>query len=163
MIVLVMGVSGSGKNAIGEPLAARLGWQFIDGDDYHPAGNVKKMAAGVPLQDEDRWPWLDRLNQVLRKEKDAVLACSALKEAYRRRLLDGIGDCAIVHLRGSFELIRRRVEARQHRYMPASLLKSQFDTLEPPREAIDVDVSRDVDASVSTILERLEPRLTARS
>jgi len=150
-----MGVSGSGKNAIGEPLAARLGLKFIDGDDYHPLENVKKMAAGIPLQDEDRWPWLDRLNQVLRKEKDAVLACSALKEAYRRRLLDGIHDCAIVHLCGSFELIRGRVEARKHRYMPASLLQSQFDTLEPPRNAIEVDVSMDVETSVDTILGKL--------
>jgi len=150
-----MGVSGSGKNAIGEPLAARLGLKFIDGDDYHPLENVKKMAAGIPLQDEDRWPWLDRLNQVLRKEKDAVLACSALKEAYRRRLLDGIRDCAIVHLCGSFELIRGRVEARKHRYMPASLLQSQFDTLEPPRNAIEVDVSMDVETSVDTILGKL--------
>ena len=155
MIVLVMGVSGSGKNAIGEPLAQRLGWKFIDGDDYHPPGNVKKMAAGIPLEDEDRWPWLDRLNQVLRKEKDAVLACSALKEVYRGRLLAGIRDYAIVHLRGSFELIRGRVEARRHRYMPASLLQSQFDTLESPAEAIEIDVSRDVDVSVETIVERL--------
>lgn len=155
MIVLVMGVSGSGKNAIGEPLAQRLGWKFIDGDDYHPPENVKKMAAGIPLQDEDRWPWLDLLNRLLRKETDAVLACSALKEAYRRRLLAGIRDYAIVHLRGSFELIRRRVEARRHRYMPASLLQSQFDTLESPTEAIEIDVSRDVDVSVETIVERL--------
>lgn len=155
MIVLVMGVSGSGKNAIGEPLAQRLGWKFIDGDDYHPPENVKKMAAGIPLEDEDRWPWLDRLNRLLRKETDVVLACSALKEAYRRRLLAGIRDYAIVHLRGSFELIRRRVEARRHRYMPASLLQSQFDTLESPADAIEIDVSRDVDISVSTIVERL--------
>lgn len=158
MIVLVMGVSGSGKNAIGEPLAQRLGWKFIDGDDYHPPENVKKMAAGIPLQDEDRWPWLDRLNRLLRKETDAVLACSALKEAYRRRLLAGVRDCAIVHLRGSFELIRRRVEARRHRYMPASLLQSQFDTLESPAEAIEIDVSRDVDVSVEAIVERLSAR-----
>jgi len=158
MIVLVMGVSGSGKNTIGEPLARRLGWKFIDGDDYHPPENVKKMAAGIPLQDEDRWPWLDRLNALLRQEKDAVLACSALKESYRRRLLAGIRDYAVVHLRGSFELIRRRVEARRHRYMPASLLQSQFDTLEPPRDAIDIDVSRDVDASVNAILKRLSAR-----
>jgi carbohydrate kinase (thermoresistant glucokinase family) len=155
MIVLVMGVSGSGKNTIGEPLARRLGWKFIDGDDYHPPENVKKMAAGIPLRDEDRWPWLDRLNAILRKETDAVLACSALKEAYRRRLLAGVGDCAIVHLRGSFELLRRRVEARRHRYMPASLLQSQFDTLEPPRDAIEVDVAKDVDTSVGTIVEKL--------
>jgi carbohydrate kinase (thermoresistant glucokinase family) len=158
MIVLVMGVSGSGKNTVGEPLAQRLGWKFIDGDDYHPPENVKKMAAGIPLQDEDRWPWLDRLNGMLRQEKNVVLACSALKEAYRRRLLAGIADCAIVHLRGSFELIRSRVEQRRHRYMPASLLQSQFETLEPPAKAIDVDVSLDVEVSLKTILERLNAR-----
>jgi len=158
MIVLVMGVSGSGKNTVGEPLAQRLGWKFIDGDDYHPPENVKKMAAGIPLQDEDRWLWLDRLNGMLRQEKNVVLACSALKEAYRRRLLAGIADCAIVHLRGSFELIRSRVERRRHRYMPASLLQSQFETLEPPAKAIDVDVSLDVEVSLKTILERLNAR-----
>jgi len=155
MILLVMGVSGSGKNTVGEPLAQRLGWKFIDGDDYHPPENVKKMAAGTPLQDADRWPWLDRLNGILKQEKNAVVACSALKEAYRRRLLAGISDCAIVYLRGSFALIRSRVEQRKHRYMPASLLQSQFDTLEPPASAIEVDVSQDVEASLRTILEKL--------
>jgi gluconokinase len=158
MIVLVMGVSGSGKNTVGEPLAQRLGWKFIDGDDYHPPENVKKMAAGIALQDEDRWPWLDRLNGILRQEKNAVVACSALKEAYRRRLLAGIADCAIVHLRGSFDLIRSRVEQRRHRYMPASLLQSQFDTLETPESAIAVDVARDVEANVNTIVEQVEAR-----
>jgi gluconokinase len=164
MIVLVMGVSGSGKNTIGEPLAQRLGWKFIDGDDYHPLANVKKMAAGTALQDEDRWPWLERLNGILRLEKDAVVACSALKEAYRRRLLAGIVDRAIVYLRGSFELIRSRVERRRHRYMPASLLRSQFDTLERPAKAIEVDVSQDVETSLKTILGNLTcraPRLRA--
>ncbi len=155
MIVLVMGVSGSGKNTVGEPLAQRLGWKFIDGDDYHRPENVQKMAAGIALQDEDRWPWLDQLNAILRQEKNAVVACSALKEAYRQRLLAGIADCTIVHLRGSFELIRSRVEQRRHRYMPASLLQSQFDTLEPPAKAIDVDVSLDVEVSLKTILEKL--------
>ena len=158
MIVLVMGVSGSGKNTVGEPLAQRLGWKFIDGDDYHPPENVKKMAAGIALQDEDRWPWLDRLNGILRQEKNAVVACSALKEAYRRRLLAGLFPYTIVHLRGSFELIRSRVEQRKHRYMPASLLQSQFDTLEPPRDAIDVDVSADVETSLQTILAALKAR-----
>ncbi len=158
MIALVMGVSGSGKNAIGEPLAQRLGWKFIDGDDYHPPENVQKMAAGIPLQDEDRWPWLDRLNAMLRKERQAIVACSALKEAYRRRLLAGIDDHAIVYLHGDFELIRSRVEARRHRYMPASLLQSQFDTLEPPENAIAVDVSRDVEANVTAIVEQIEAR-----
>jgi gluconokinase len=158
MIVLVMGVSGSGKNTVGEPLAQRLGWKFIDGDDYHPPENVKKMAAGIALQDEDRWPWLDRLNGILRQEKNAVVACSALKEAYRRRLLAGLFPYTIVHLRGSFELIRSRVAARKHRYMPASLLQSQFDTLETPENAIAVDVSRDVAANVNAIVEQIEAR-----
>jgi gluconokinase len=158
MIVLVMGVSGSGKNTVGEPLAQRLGWKFIDGDDYHPPENVKKMAAGIALQDADRWPWLDRLNAILRQEKDAVVACSALKEAYRRRLLAGLFPYTIVHLRGSFELIRSRVEARRHRYMPASLLQSQFDTLEMPESAIAVDVSREVEANVDALVEQIARR-----
>src|SRR5258706_10058438 len=90
MIALVMGVSGSGKNAIGEPLAQRLGWKFIDGDDYHPPENVQKMAAGIPLQDEDRWPWLDRLNAMLRKERQAVVACSPLKGTHPPRPPAGV-------------------------------------------------------------------------
>jgi len=155
MILLVMGVSGSGKNTIGEPLAKRLGARFIDADDYHPKENVAKMAAGVPLQDADRWPWLDRLNSLLKKETQAVIACSALKEAYRRRLSDGIENFRIVYLRGSFALIKTRVENRKHRYMPASLLKSQFDALEPPRDAIEVDVAAEPQACVDFILQSL--------
>jgi len=155
MILLVMGVSGSGKNTIGEPLAKRLGARFIDADDYHPKENVAKMAAGVPLQDADRWPWLDRLNSLLKKETQAVIACSALKEAYRRRLSDGIENFRIVYLRGSFALIKSRVENRKHRYMPASLLKSQFDALEPPRDAIEVDVAAEPQACVDFILQSL--------
>lgn len=158
MILLVMGVSGSGKNTIGEPLAQRLGWRFIDADEYHPPENVKKMAAGIPLQDEDRWPWLDRLNKLLRQEKDAVVACSALKESYRQRLLAGLSDHEILYLRGSFELIEQRVAQRRHRYMPASLLKSQFNALEPPAHAIDVDVSLDAEACINTIIEKLNAR-----
>src|SRR5215213_5067881 len=117
-----MGVAGAGKTTIGTLLSQRLGWRFIDADDHHPAENVAKMASGVPLDDADRWPWLDALNAVLRGEKDAVLACSALKESYRRRLTAGIAEWRLVHLRGSAELLRSRLAARRHRYMPASLL-----------------------------------------
>src|SRR5690349_8780606 len=122
MIVLVMGVSGAGKTTIGELLAQRLGWPLIEGDDYHPAANVAKMASGIPLEDEDRWPWLDELNRLVRAEDNAVVACSALRESYRRRLLQGIDDSCVVYLEGSKSLIAARVAGRKHRYMPASLL-----------------------------------------
>jgi len=153
-----MGVSGAGKTAIGEALATELGWRFIDADEYHPEANVAKMAAGQPLEDEDRWPWLDRLNAILRGEQDAVLACSALKERYRARLASGIEHIEWVYLKGDFDLIRSRLPQRQHRYMPASLLQSQFAALEPPARAITVDVSADVPACVAAIAERLRAR-----
>ena len=146
-----MGVSGSGKTTIGQALAAGLGWRYLDADDYHPAANVAKMAAGTPLQDEDRWPWLEKINLVLKQQKDAVLGCSALKEAYRQRLGAGLKDFRIVYLRGSFELLGKRAAERKHRFMPASLLKSQFEALEPPRGAIEIDVAQPVEACVAAI------------
>jgi gluconokinase len=154
VIVVVMGVSGSGKSTIGALLAARLGVEFLDADEYHPPENVARMAAGVPLTDEERRPWLERLNAELRKRKDAVLACSALKESYRKVLAEGI-DCRFVHLRGSIELIRSRLQERKHRYMPASLLESQFAALEPPAGAIDIDVALPPAECVAAILAQL--------
>jgi gluconokinase len=151
VIVVVMGVSGAGKTTIGEVLARELGWRYIDADDYHPAANVEKMAAGTPLQDADRWPWLDKLNAVLKEQDDAVLGCSALKESYRRRLTAGLREFRIVYLHGDRELLRRRAEGRKHRYMPASLLQSQLDALEPPRGAIEIDVAQPVEACVAQI------------
>ncbi|HET7364492.1 MAG TPA: gluconokinase [Burkholderiales bacterium] len=155
MIVLVMGVSGAGKTTIGELLARRLGWRYIEGDDYHPPENVAKMAAGVPLEDADRWPWLDALNRRLRGEANAIIACSALKESYRQRLLAGIRDAHVVYLHGTRALIAARIAARKHRYMPASLLDSQFATLEPPQAAIAVDVSGDPRSCVEAIAAAL--------
>jgi len=155
MIVVVMGVSGAGKTTIGEALAHRLGWPFIDADDHHPPENVAKMAAGTPLEDEDRWPWLDKLNRILRHEKNAVIACSALKETYRERLTDGLANLRIVYLHGTPELIRSRMKARPHRYMPASLLDSQFATLEPPARAIGIDIAADPASCVAQILSNL--------
>jgi gluconokinase len=154
VIVVVMGVSGSGKSTIGAPLAERLGWEFLDADDFHPPANVEKMAAGKPLEDADRWPWLERLNRELRERKNAVLACSALKASYRRVLCQDV-DCRIVHLRGSFELLCGRLRERKHRYMPAALLESQFATLEPPAGAIDIDVARPAPECLDAICAQL--------
>jgi len=155
MIVVVMGVSGVGKTTVGKALARELGWHFIDADGYHPPANVAKMAAGIALDDADRWPWLETLNCVLRKEKNAVLACSALKEVYRSRITDGLARFEIVYLHGSFELIAARLAERPHHYMPASLLRSQFATLEPPAKAIGIDVAAAPSACVAAILAQL--------
>jgi gluconokinase len=150
VIVVVMGVSGSGKSTVGALLAERLGVEFLDADEFHPPENVAKMAAGVPLTDADRRPWLERLNAELQNRKDAVLACSALKESYRRTLAQGV-DCRFVHLRGPIELIRARMQERRHRYMPASLLESQFAALEPPAGAIEVDIALPAEDCVAKI------------
>jgi gluconokinase len=155
MIVLVMGVAGVGKTTIGEALARELRARFIDADDYHPPQNVAKMKAGIPLEDADRWPWLARLNKELKALETAVLACSALKESYRSRLLQGLDRSRIVYLHGSFELIRSRMESRKHRFMPAALLESQFGALEAPADAIAVDVAATPAACVAAIVERL--------
>jgi carbohydrate kinase (thermoresistant glucokinase family) len=162
MIILVMGVSGSGKSTIGLALAAALGWRYLDADDFHPPENVAKMAAGVPLDDADRAPWLEKMNQALvaidSQGASAVLGCSALKETYRKKLRAGLTGLAVVYLRGDAALIRERVGARQHRYMPASLLDSQFAALEAPADAIAVDVAQPVEDSVAEILARLPAR-----
>ena len=155
MIVLVMGVAGVGKTTIGESLASALGARFIDADDYHPPHNVAKMKAGIPLQDADRLPWLQKLNSVLREEQKAVLACSALKEAYRRQLAEGVRNFHVVYLHGTRELIQERMKTRQHRYMPAALLDSQLATLEPPKDAIQIDVAAPLEESVAAIVARL--------
>lgn len=156
--VVVMGVSGCGKTSVGQALAARLGARFVDADDYHPPANVEKMRAGVPLDDADRAPWLARLNAVLRhsvaRGESVVLACSALKRRYRDALAERLrGGLRVVHLSGSRELIASRIAARRHRYMPASLLASQFDALEPPRDAVVVDVGGSVE-EVAAAAER---------
>jgi len=144
MIVVLMGVSGSGKTTIGTLLAERTGTVFADADDYHPAANKAKMAAGTPLNDEDRQPWLETLNGLLRgwfeAGKGGVLACSALKERYRATLAAGMPEGAVrfVLLDGSKELIAERLAARQHEYMNPKLLESQLATLEKPSDALTV-------------------------
>lgn len=149
-----MGVSGCGKSTVGALLAQKLGVEFLDADEFHPQENVAKMASGVPLTDADRQPWLERLNAELRGREQVVLACSALKQSYRDALAAG-ADCRFVHLRGSIELIRTRLQLRRHRYMPASLLESQFAALEPPARAIVIDVARPAEDCVAAILAQL--------
>ena len=158
MIVIVMGVSGSGKSTTGGALARTLGWPFVEGDDLHPPANVAKMAAGIPLTDDDRWPWLDRIVDELRAlsktSPDIVVACSALKHCYRDRLAPA-GAVRFVHLHGDRETIAARLATRHHRYMPATLLDSQFATLELPADAIVVDIRDDVDTQVRKIIAAL--------
>jgi len=154
MIVVVMGVTGCGKSTVGAALASRLGCRFLDADDFHPPENVAKMASGTPLTDEDRRPWLDRIAYELRAIAagggSAVLACSALKAAYRARIAAG-STVRFVHLTGDQATIAARLAVRRHRYMPASLLASQFATLEAPDDAIDIDVALPVEAQVDAI------------
>jgi carbohydrate kinase (thermoresistant glucokinase family) len=158
VIVVVMGVSGSGKTTVGKALAESLGWRFVEGDDFHPPENVAKMAAGTPLEDADRWPWFDRiaseLRAILEAGGDAVLACSALKASYRDRLARA-GDVRFVHLAGDYDTIAERIATRKHRYMPPELLASQFATLEPPADAIAIDVREPVDVQVARIRRAL--------
>lgn len=144
MRIVVMGVSGCGKSTVGALLAQKLDAKFIDGDDLHPAENKAKMAAGIALNDEDRWPWLDKVGETLQSDERVVVACSALKRKYRERILTQAKDAVFVHLSGSKEVLAERMNARQNHFMPASLLDSQLATLEPlefdePGLVIDID------------------------
>jgi gluconokinase len=156
--IVVMGVSGSGKTSVAEGLAAALGTAFIEGDSLHPAGNVEKMSRGVPLTDEDRWPWLDTIGQALAGSLDAgksvVVSCSALKKIYRDRLRQSArGSLTFVFLKGSRDLLMARMAARHGHFMPASLLDSQLATLEDPSGEAGV-VTVGIDAAVETIVAR---------
>jgi gluconokinase len=140
MKIIVMGVAGAGKSTVGIMLARELGWDFFDADDFHSDANREKMARGAALTDEDRAEWLATLQTVLRENARCVLACSGLKEAYRR-ILAVDEQIRFVYLRGSYELIRARLEKRAGHYMPVQLLKSQFDTLEEPADALVIDIA----------------------
>jgi gluconokinase len=160
--LVVMGVSGSGKSTIADKLAARLGWTFEDGDKFHPAANVAKMSAGHPLTDDDRWPWLqaiaDEIDRVCEAGRHAVIACSALKRAYRDILVHGRGDVRIVFLQGTQQLIADRLSQRKGHFMPPGLLTSQFKTLEPP-DTSENPVTVSIDTSVETIVDDIVRQL----
>lgn len=162
--IIVMGVSGSGKTSVGTSLAEYLGWDYYDADDFHPPENVTKMANGIPLDDSDRAPWLaslhDLISSSLKEDRPGVLACSALKERYRQELLEGNEGVQIIYLKGSYDLIWSRMEKRTDHYMKPHMLKSQFDALEEPVNALTVDISKPVDEIVQNTLE-LIPSLRA--
>jgi gluconokinase len=160
--VVVMGVSGSGKTTVADLLAKQLGWRFVEGDRLHPPANVEKMREGIPLTDADRAPWLDRIGEELKswaaEGRSGVLTCSALKRAYRDRIRSARPDARFVYLKGSEALIRSRVAARHHEYMPASLLRSQFGTLEEPapdEPVVTVDAGESAEAEVAAVIAAL--------
>ncbi|HBY09401.1 MAG TPA: gluconate kinase [Chloroflexi bacterium] len=158
--VVLMGVSGCGKTSVGAELSRILGWPFFDGDDFHPPENVAKMAVGIPLNDDDRAPWLANLHDLiaehLRRGQSVLLACSALKQKYRTQLAAGNPGTVFVHLKGDFDLIFGRMQARAGHYMKAEMLRSQFATLEEPTEALTVDINQNLDRIVVEIITQLK-------
>ncbi|XP_077330994.1 putative gluconokinase isoform X1 [Lithobates pipiens] len=180
MIVVIMGVSGCGKTEVGSQLANKLGWKFYDADDYHPHNNKMKMGKGIPLNDQDRQPWLCKLHNLITSDEarghHVVLACSALKKAYRETLATGTNLCTsdrqqqenldpdifFIHLQGSQKLISERIQKRTGHFMPVDLLASQFDTLEPPtapEHFMTVNVEKDISQIVSEIQGVLEGKV----
>jgi gluconokinase len=159
VVIILMGVAGSGKTTVGRIIASRLGWQFADGDNYHSAANIEKMANGIPLTDEDRTAWLESLRNLiadwLRAGQSALLACSALKQAYRNRLHVS-SEVRLVYLRGTPKLLRERLHARAGHFMTEQMLESQLKTLEEPNDAVVVDINRSPEAIVSEVMTQLE-------
>lgn len=154
-----MGVAGTGKTTLGQALAARMGWPFVDADDYHPPSNVAKMRGGRALEEKDRAPWLDavnaRIKSIASHGRHAVLACSALRRSHRERLEDGITGMQFVYLDGDPRLIERRLREREAHFMPARLLDTQLDALEPPVDALSVPIALPTRRQVDTVIQAL--------
>jgi gluconokinase len=164
-VAVVMGVSGSGKTTIAKRVAEREGWRLVEGDDFHPPANVAKMHAGIPLTDEDRWPWLRAIAQeidaIRARGESAVVTSSALRRAYRDILIDARPDVALVYLKGSHDLIAKRLAARTGHFMPPTLLDSQFATLEEPsadEHPIVVSIAPSPDEIVDDVMKKLKER-----
>ncbi len=160
--LIMMGVSGSGKTTVGEALAKRLGAPFRDADEFHPQSNKAKMSAGIPLTDEDRWPWLDAIAAAIREappERTIVVSCSALKKVYRARIIKGaVRPVTFVYLEGSKAVLSERLAGRKGHFFPPELLDSQLATLEPPgadEPAVTISVDQPVDSIVAAIVARL--------
>jgi gluconokinase len=160
MIVVLMGVSGSGKTTVGKLLAAKLGWPFFEGDDFHPEENVDKLRRGVALSEADRAPWLAALARLIDEleanRQDAVIACSALRETHRERLRHAHASIRFVYLKGDQKLIQERLKRRKGHYMDPALLADQFATLEEPHDALVVDIS----AAPAVLADRIAAQLT---
>jgi gluconokinase len=163
MIIVIMGVAGAGKTTVGRELARRLGWQFVDADDFHPPANREKIARGEPLDDADRAPWLDALGALMARGRqvgqDLVVACSALRAAYRDRLSTFAPGLVWVHLRLEPEEARARIARRRGHFASPLLVESQFDALEEPQTAVVLDASSDVDTLITSIAGRLGLKL----
>ena len=146
MVVVIMGVSGSGKTTMGKRFAKRMGWSFLDADDFHPSENVKKMRVGIPLTDEDRMPWLRKLAEIIQSHNDQksnlVLACSAFKKPYRRILRVDQKTVRTVFLKGTPTVLKERLRTRRHRYMTPALLDSQLEALEEPEDGLILNIER---------------------
>jgi gluconokinase len=156
--IIVMGVSGSGKTTIASIVAERLGWVFIESDQFHSQAHVRKMASGIPLTDSDRQPWLESLHEVMtdfsKIGKPVVMACSALKEKYRQTLSANLNNVRFVYLKGSYEIIWQRMKKRKH-FMKSEMLISQFEALEEPEDALVIDISQPLDSIISEILSQI--------
>ena len=162
MVIILMGVSGVGKTTVGQLLASQLQWEFADADDYHSATNVEKMRNGIPLTDADRAPWLETLRALITTwiaaGKNAVLACSALKRAYREALRSA-PEVQFVFLKGTPQLLHQRLHARQGHYMTEQMLDSQLEALEEPDQALTIDGSRDI----ADVVNEIQTRLTLKA
>ncbi len=159
MVIVVMGVSGSGKTTVGRLLAERLGWPFHDADDLHSEANKSKMHRGIPLNDEERMPWLEAVRELiaeyLHHGRNAVVACSALKRSYRTQIGAGLTAVKFVYLKGEFDLIERRLAERHGHFFDPQLLRSQFDTLEEPADAMIEEITCPPEMIVDSIITRL--------
>jgi len=155
LAILLMGVAGSGKTTVGRDLASALGWSFADADDFHPPANIAKMAAGIPLDDADRAPWLRVIGEYLRRclahQENTVVTCSALKESYRRAILADAPSAKLVYLKGSRELLRERISSRSGHFMKPEMLDSQLTALEEPADALVVDIAQTPDEIITKI------------
>ncbi|MHB1688346.1 MAG: gluconokinase [Ignavibacteriaceae bacterium] len=162
MVLIIMGVSGSGKTTIGKLLSDKLGWRFYEGDEYHPKENIEKMKNGISLNDEDRKPWLMKLRSIIEesisKKNNIIISCSALKESYRK-ILQVNNEVNFVYLKGSFEMVEKRMKEREDHFMKPGMLQSQFDALDEPKNAIIVDIENSSEKITINILNKIKSQV----